>query len=274
MNTLYYHVYLSDDPGVWSSIVLEQLKCMEDYHMLDYLDIINVTAITQDDYRKEAFQKLCDSFSSDKFNIEFVKNPWNNDRQMIQNLEHESTISENYTYRKIYEDCLRIKNEFNICYIHTKGITSTIRHLETSNIHMYKNYYYWRQYLNWGIIQNWKSSVYALDLFDVFDVAGINYYEKPSKHYSGNFWWTKSNYIKKLPDPASKEWWKKLQEKTTDQWLKTTSDRFRDEMWLCSIDNVRAFNHFTLLQHENPAGKLLQSNVYKGRDNDNRSLYE
>ena len=260
MNILYYHVYLSDDPGVWSSIVLEQLKCMEDYKMLDSLDRINVTAITQNDYRKEAFQKLCDSFSV-RFNIEFVENPWRNDRQMIQNLEHESTITENYTYRKIYKDCHRIKDDLNVCYIHTKGVTSTIRHLEVSNIHQYKNYYYWRQYLNWGVLQNWKACVYALDLFDV---AGINYYNTPSKHYSGNFWWAKSNYIKRLPDPSSKEWWRELQEKSTDPWLKTTSDIFRDEQWLCCLDNVRAFNYFTLPEHKNPAGRLLQSNVYKG----------
>ena len=262
MNILYYHVYLSDDPGVWSSIVLEQFKCMEDYYMLQDLDRINITAITQNDYRKESFSKLCESFHV-KTNIEFIENPWSNDRIMIQNLDHPSTITENHTYQKIYKDCLRIKTDFNVCYIHTKGVTSTIRHLESSNINQYKNYYYWRQYLNWGVLQNWKACMYALDTG--FDVAGINYYNTPSRHYSGNFWWAKSNYIKRLPDPSTINWWKELQQNTTDSWLKTAPDRYRDEQWLCSLDNVRAFNYFTLPEHRNPAFKILTSNQYKGQ---------
>jgi hypothetical protein len=258
MNVLYYHVYLTDDPGIWSSVVIEQLKCIEDYDLLKSLHKIKVTAITQYDYRMQVFEQLCDSYPV-KFEIEYVNNPWFNDELMIQNLEHQDTITENHTYRKIYQDCKQ--QNMNVCYIHTKGITSPIRHLRKLNPYQFKNYYYWRQYLNWGVLQNWKACVYALEMFDT---AGVNYYENPSRHYSGNFWWSKSDYIKRLPDPATIEWWRDLQNKSDNQWLKTTSDRFKDEQWLCSLDDVKAFNYFTLPESENPAGRFLPTVKYRG----------
>jgi hypothetical protein len=260
MNVLYYHVYLNDDPGVWSSIVLEQLKCIEDYDLLQNLDKIKVTAITQYDSRMQSFEQLCKSYS-DKFDIEFVYNPWHNDQAMVQNIERSETVTENYTYRKIYKDC-QGKQDFNVCYIHTKGATSTLRHLNGSNPLQFKNYYYWRQYMNWGVLQNWKACVYALETG--FDVAGVNYYENPSRHYSGNFWWAKSSYIKNLPDPSTIDWWREMQQKTDNNWLKTTSDRFKDEQWLCSLENVKAFNYFTLPESMNPAGRFLPTVRYKG----------
>jgi hypothetical protein len=42
----------------------------------------------------------------------------------------------------------------------------------------------------------WKNAHLALD---TVDVCGCNYRVKPSPHFSGNFWWATSNYIKSLP---------------------------------------------------------------------------
>ena len=53
----------------------------------------------------------------------------------------------------------------------------------------------------------------CLELLDSYDTVGCNYTDKPHKHYSGNFWWATSNYIKLLkniPDDSlrhSAEWW-------------------------------------------------------------------
>jgi len=38
----------------------------------------------------------------------------------------------------------------------------------------------------------------CIELLNEYDTVGINYIDK--LHYSGNFWWTKGSYFKKLPE--------------------------------------------------------------------------
>lgn len=37
-----------------------------------------------------------------------------------------------------------------------------------------------------------------IKLLDRFNCVGINYFSYPQKHFLGNFWWSKSEYISKL----------------------------------------------------------------------------
>lgn len=255
-NVLYYHMYLTDDPGVWSSVFLEQMKCMEDSELLKNLFEIRMTCITQpNSLRNDYLLKLCETYPVN-FTINFVDNPYYNDKEMMLSLNSDRSITENYTYRKIFDDCN--KEFIRVCYIHTKGITSSMK-MSPETMSQYKNYYYWRQYLNWGVIEKWKACVSALQ---TYDVSGVNYYTVPAKHFSGNFWWANSSYIKRLPNPATIDWWRKIQKETSDQWLKTTSDRFRDEQWLCSLDDVKVYEVHRLKQSENPAATFLPRRRY------------
>lgn len=249
-NILYYHTYLTDDLGTWTSMFLEQFKIIENANLFQSLDEIKLTCITQLDSRTEILRRLCETYPVN-FEIEFVKNTYNNDTDMIGGLNSDRTITENYTYQKIYKDCQ--SEDMRVCYIHTKGITSALR-LHISDVQQYKNYFYWRQYLNWGILENWKACVNSLQ---DHDVAGVNYHEYPSRHFSGNFWWANSSYIRKLPDPATLDWWRNLQRNTNDQWLKYASDRFRDEQWLCSLNDVKVYQVHKLNKSENPAANFL-----------------
>jgi hypothetical protein len=261
--TCYYHVYLSDDLGTWSHMVLETMKAMEDSGLLSALNKIKVTCVTQYDGREKLFSYL---MSSDwhtpaplDIEIEFVRNPWVNDQEMLANIEDDRTVTENYTYRKIWNDAWS-KPDSQILYVHTKGITATDNLLRKGNAEGFKRYYYWRQYLQWGVIENWKKCVDALMNHDV---AGVNYYEEPTPHYSGSYWWANSSYVETLPDPAEKSWWYALQCETPDQWLKTCSDRFRDEMWLCSRGPRKVFNLHELPQKFNPAAVTLPRGFYE-----------
>jgi hypothetical protein len=40
----------------------------------------------------------------------------------------------------------------------------------------------------------------CLKILDKYDTCGVNLTDQPYKHYSGNFWWSKSSYICTLPD--------------------------------------------------------------------------
>lgn len=252
---LYYHIYLTDDPSIWSSVFLEQMRCIEDSGLMSSLDELRLTCITQLDMRNEYLRQLCETYPA-KFIIELVRNSYDNDREMMFGLNSDRTVTENYTYQKIYEDCQ--KEEMQVCYIHTKGITSGMK-LSKDTMSQYKNYYYWRQYLNWGVLTNWSRCVASLK---TYDVAGVNYYINPSKHFSGNFWWANSSYINRLPDPKTIGWWRDIQKKTNNQWLKYAPDRFKDEQWLCSLDDVRVYNIFDLPEYENPAANFLPTRRY------------
>jgi len=57
-----------------------------------------------------------------------------------------------------------------------------------------------------------EKSEDCLKLLDSHDVVGCNFSETPKPHFSGNFWWTTTKYLKSLDtalltDKMSAEWW-------------------------------------------------------------------
>jgi len=101
-------------------------------------------------------------------------------------------------------------------YLHSKGIKWY------DNIYVYINVQDWRRYMEYFIIEKYKSCVQ--DLAE-YDVCGVNFSENPKRHFSGNFWWARSGYIKKLP-------------------TKINDDYLDPEMWLCS-SNPKHKNYFS-----------------------------
>jgi len=77
-------------------------------------------------------------------------------------------------------------NEGKYWYIHTKGV----RHYQTPSEKPVKD---WRNYMEYFIITKWQQCVNDLNNYDV---VGVNLQREPKIHYSGNFWWSKSSYIK------------------------------------------------------------------------------
>lgn len=239
-NVAYYHVYL-DDLCTWAQIFAEQMEYMEESNLLQNLDVIKVTAISQPDGRVDIFRNFCSLYPV-KFEIEFVRNIHANDKEMMQGwssiFDNLPATSETHTLSKIYRDSQ--KEDFNILYFHMKGITATLNNLIVpGRISKYRNRYKWRQFLNWGVLTEWRKCVDALT---ENDVASVDFQEVPSKHFRGNFFWTKSSHVRSLPDPEPTEWWNECKKKMNDEWMNRASDRFRDEQWVCYKDNVKVFN--------------------------------
>lgn len=86
------------------------------------------------------------------------------------------------TLRVLHSECVGSK----ILYIHTKGVTKN-----SSNCN------FWRLYMEYFLIENWK---YSINFLKQHDCVGVNWKEKPIKHFSGNMWWSNLSYLKKL-DP-------------------------------------------------------------------------
>lgn len=263
MKTAYWHVYLTEERGVWAAIVMEQLACMEKVNLLNRLDAFKITCVARRETHEDCkhrydFASLVYSIAGNKALIEFVDNPYESDFRMCEAIEEGSFVgvSENHTLRKIYKDCLDVDQ--TLLYFHTKGITSDLRHLDTGNYNAYRNYYFWRQFLNWGAIEMWPACVAHLE--DGYDLAGPNFQQNPVPHYSGAFYWTKSSHIRQLPDPATTQWWEDLQARTTDPWLKSCSSRFKDELWIGQAPyNYTAIN---LGPGANPANTFVPQSEY------------
>lgn len=252
MNKLFYHFYCCENSKVWTEILDEQVSLILTSNLVHNLSKIDVSVIVR---TQEDVEKAIDEFGKHKIkmNLEFIRNPFETDKQMMESLDGDQTITENYTMKKIYAEVFNDPSKCNIGYIHSKGITS---HLKDDDYGQ-QRYKLWRQFLNWGVIENWEKCINALD---THDIAGANYFDYPAKHYSGNFWWATSDYIRRLPDPSTTYWWKTLQASATDYWLRNCSDRFRDEQWPCNLSGAKIFNLYT--PPENPANRTTPREEY------------
>lgn len=98
-------------------------------------------------------------------------------------------LYETFTINQLYDDSLN--EDFNVLYMHTKGITKPY------NICIKK----WVDYLCYFNIYKYETCINLLN-DDNADTIGVDLllekiHDYPV-HYSGNFWWTKSCYLRRL----------------------------------------------------------------------------
>lgn len=238
--TIYYHAYL-DDNFLWSTIFLEHFKALENSGLISQANKIRFTVTTQNDDRVRMLYDLCHLYKI-PIELEFIQNQYPNDREMMNDLgkiyENASkNLDERYTHQKIYDDCL--KEDQNVLYLHSKGIMSIVNNLTIpGRASKYKNRFYWRQFMN-NVIYDWKECVRGLE---THDVSGIDYQDDPSPHFRGNFFWTKSEHVRKLPSPSDKQWYIDLKAKVNNDWLNSVCDRFSTELWVGSLSNTKFYN--------------------------------
>jgi hypothetical protein len=77
---------------------------------------------------------------------------------------------------------------YRILYVHTKGVGKHIDLMDD-----------WRKMMNYFCINKWEEVV---PLLDKYDAIGCNYFEDTwlghYPHFSGNFWWSTTDYINTL----------------------------------------------------------------------------
>lgn len=95
---------------------------------------------------------------------------------------------ERFTLTKIAS---RVNDGDKILYMHTKGVLRT----SGKNVAM-ESVYLWRIYIEYYMIRHYKR---CLEKLDTHDVVGALYHDKMiGPHFSGNFWWVRGDYFKKL----------------------------------------------------------------------------
>jgi len=104
---------------------------------------------------------------------------------------------------KLYSD----RREANILYIHTKG-TGTPSNPCIDD---------WREYMLYFNICKFSK---ALELLKENDAVGVDLSFVPTKHFSGNIWWSKTSHIKTLSHAQDLP--------------VVLSERHKAEFWICS----------------------------------------
>lgn len=170
---IYYHIA---EIGNWENIVIEQFKMLKSSGLYDKCIEIRVGFLG---------------------NINNILPYLNNKIRLyyhsknVKEFEH-PTINNLLSFAKDTYD------EYSILYIHNKGSSSGI-----NNTHVHN----WRRLMMYYLVEQHRKCLHYLNTYDTVGCnlcESKNYTckilnEKHNYHYSGNFWWSKTSYIKKLP---------------------------------------------------------------------------
>lgn len=171
-NKLYvvYHCYLVNH---WRSLVIEQLERCKKSGLYEACGEFWVTVILNEE-KEEEFRELVKLYDKLKFDIQ------------------KNNSAEYLGIKKVKELGDNSKNS-KILYFHTKGVSNIYTDHKNAIYceEKVKNINAWRECLEYFLIDKWKESIEKLESNDCVGVTNNNGW------YWGNFWWTKSEYIKK-----------------------------------------------------------------------------
>lgn len=174
---IYFHCYCF---GSYASVLYNKYKKINNSELLKNIDNFYVIVSNAQERHKDFLQQF--STLSNKIKIINLPNPVFNDESDTLNFILQKS-NDSSTNRRIL-------------YLHTKGVTHSHQLVK-------KNVDAWVEYLDLYNIHKWKECVDALD---TNDVAGGLYESSHPKHFSGNFWWANTNYIKTLPEITEKNY--------------------------------------------------------------------
>lgn len=144
-----------------------------------------------------------------------------------------------------------LEDDFIVLYMHTKGVSWQEQNYSKEGMTA------WRRYLEHFCIKQWKECSFLLN---ECDASGCEYIEPrdtgkgilPS-HFRGNFWWSKSSYLRKLPPVHSLS-------------IPLGNPRRKAEYWLGNHPDFKASSLFNLKGEYGERGYLynhvLDSELY------------
>lgn len=227
----YYHIYLPDDNS-WSYVFVDQMREIIESGLNDKLDKLNVYAIGKPDSIKHLIGLLEYYNYVVGIEIELKYSEKKSSDSALLSLDaakNENIVTETETLEWLWKDAHASEEPSRILYMHSKGITSVERLLNLKQYPKFINTFHWRKFMESAVIERHEECFKALA---EGDTISTNYDEWPCPHYSGNFWWANSDYIKTLESPKDNVWWESYKQKYPD--LNTLPDRIVAEMWIGS----------------------------------------
>jgi hypothetical protein len=167
---IFFHVYLKND---FSHILLDKFKKFKASGLYEKANKIYLSLFGDIEKHQEFLTDLKDLYSK----IEYV---------LIANKEFDNEADTlNFMLKKANE----YSSNTPMLYVHAKGVSHTHPILK-------KNIGAWVRYLDLYTINKWEECIQGLK---DNDAAGGLYEASNPKHFSGNFFWANSEYIKSLP---------------------------------------------------------------------------
>ena len=185
--SLFYHIGMLNN---WREIVLDQFDTLERCglgYIASSLTIFFFNPST-DVHDLESVQQIMELLDKFQFTTYLSSNvtilsasnafPW------------ERPIME-----QISSECLQKETYHIVFYFHTKGSSKDSTQSENDE---YLNIFYWRKYLEWFLLERPTLCIRAI-LRHGAKTCGVEMYDAPSMHYSGNFWSATCDHISGLP---------------------------------------------------------------------------
>lgn len=162
----------STNMNIHNTEILERIvNYLKDRNIFDFLEFLVINNIGNE-IDESFFKKISDkiiviNYSKDVSLFECV------------------TIKQIISFSKIY-------NDYNVLYLHTKGVSYSKTYIYNDGIVS------WTNYMLYSLVDNLQRCV---ELLKCYDTVGCNFRNDNGnikKHYSGNFWWARTDYLKKL----------------------------------------------------------------------------
>ena len=121
-----------------------------------------------------------------------IENKYKNDKYIVNNYSDNTELFEYPSLNKVKTMSTNNPDSY-ILYLHTKGISHT-------NVNKITYIADWTNLMLHFLVEKHSECINKLN--EGYDTIGCNYIERnqytDKKHFSGNFWWSKSTYINKL----------------------------------------------------------------------------
>lgn len=151
------------------------------------------------------------------------------------------------TLRLIQRICR--EKECNVLYYHLRGVTSPLDNLCVVDQ---------RHYMTYFNIERFEDCVNYLE--KGFDAVGVDLASWPTRHFSGNIWWARSEHINTLVD---------MEDLPDIPNFYSSSDRkhrHRCEMWICSNPSRKYLELWNSGLHPSQKGFVrYPAEKYKGK---------
>jgi hypothetical protein len=139
---------------------------------------------------------------------------------------HDVTVYETSTLNLLHEHAQR--EEFNVLYVHTKGVSYGPDSDRFANVRD------WVEYLGHFNIYRHRT---CRALLHTHDAVGVNLQggenEDDALHYSGNFWWSKASYLRTL-NPCEQ-----TSHNAPEFWLTETRVGSYVSLWTSGVDHYQ-----------------------------------
>ena len=166
---IFFHVYLKND---FSHILLNKFKKFKSTELYDKSNKIYLVLFGDIEKHEEFLTDLKDLYSK----IEYA---------VIANKEFDNEAD---TLNFMLKKAESYEQNTPMLYVHTKGVSYTHPLIK-------KNINAWVRYLDLYTINRWEQCVEGLKDNDAAGGCFIS----DTPHFSGNFWWANSDYLKGLP---------------------------------------------------------------------------